>query len=88
MLLGRPEPNCVSPKVFAPVVVTGRLPVAKLAEDYLAKGAKDLQPGGYMSMRFKVGLFSSADRDRQVAQVIHPVVPEKLHRSRHRETPI
>lgn len=35
----------------------GRLPVAKLAEDYLAKGAKDLQPGGYMSMRFKVGLF-------------------------------
>jgi integrase len=69
VVLGRPEPIRVSPKVFAPVVVIGRLPVAKLAKDYLAKRAKDLQPGGYKSVRFSVGLFASAYGDRQVAQV-------------------
>ena len=51
VVLGRPEPIRVSPKVFAPVVVIGRLPVAKLARDYLANRAKDLQPGGYKSVR-------------------------------------
>jgi len=69
VVLGRPEPIRVSPKVFAPVVVIGRLPVSKLAKDYLSKRAKDLQPGGYKSVRFSVGLFASAYGDRQVAQV-------------------
>lgn len=69
VVLGRPEPIRVSPKVFAPVLVIGRLTVAKLARDYLAKRAKDLQPGGYKSVRFSVGLFTSAYGDRQVAQV-------------------
>ena len=64
VVLGRPEPIRVSPKVFAPVVVIGRLPVARLAKDYLAKRAKDCKPtvsavlSGFLLVGYRVSVWT------------------------------
>lgn len=69
VLVEKPEPVRVTAPVFAPVLVIGRLAVRRLAQDYLNRRSNELQPGGFKSVRFSVGLFVSAFGDRQVGQV-------------------
>jgi integrase len=68
-LVEKPEPVRVAAPVFAPVLVIGRLAVRRLAQDYLNRRSNELQPGGFKSVRFSIGLFVSAFGDRQVGQV-------------------
>jgi integrase len=65
----KPEPVRVAAPVFAPVLVIGRQAVRRLAQDYLNRRSNELQPGGFKSVRFSIGLFVSAFGDRQVGQV-------------------
>jgi integrase len=72
--------------------------VDELAKEYLRKRARELRPGGYKSVRYSVGLFSSAygsklpallsqaDAKRFVQQVsqLAPTVG-KSHRTRHKD---
>lgn len=68
-LVERPQPVAVVPTVFAPVVVIGRVPVRELARDYLNRRSNELQPGGFKSVRFSIGLFVSEYGARQIGSV-------------------
>ena len=68
-LVERPQPVAVVPTVFAPVTVIGRVPVRELARDYLNRRSNELQPGGFKSVRFSIGLFASEYGARQIGSV-------------------
>jgi len=55
------------PVVFQGATKTTKAKVGDLATTYLRKRARELRPGGYKSVRYSVGLFSSANEARPVA---------------------
>ena len=67
--VSRPEPVRVAAPVFAPVVIVGRRSVGELARAYLQRRARELQHGGYKSVRFSVGLFVSAFGSRAIGSI-------------------
>ena len=67
--VSRPEPVRVTAPVFSPVVIVGRRSVGELAREYLQRRARELQHGGYKSVRFSVGLFVSAFGARAIGSI-------------------
>lgn len=65
----KPKPIVVAPAVFSPVVLVGRRTVKDLAHTYLERRSRELQRGGFKSVRFSVGLFVSAYGSRQIGTV-------------------
>ena len=65
----KPAPVVVAPPVFAPVVLVGRRTVKDLAASYLNRRSNELQPGGFKSVRFSVGLFASVYGSRAIGAV-------------------
>lgn len=65
----KPAPVVVGPPVFSPVVLVGRRTVKELATGYLNRRSNELQPGGFKSVRFSVGLFASAHGSRAIGSV-------------------
>ncbi len=65
----RPHPVRVVPPVFSPVVIIGRMVVSELAKQYLDRRSRELQWGGFKSVRFSVSLFVSALGTRQIGQL-------------------
>ncbi|MEY3003728.1 MAG: hypothetical protein RLZZ491_904, partial [Pseudomonadota bacterium] len=55
----KPKPVVVEAPVFSPVVIIGKVTVAELAKQYLNRRSNELQHGGFKSVRFSVGLFTS-----------------------------
>ena len=69
VLVEKPEPVLVAPPVFAPVVVTGRGRVKDLAEQYLRRRSNELSWGGYKSVKFSIGLFTSTYGAKQIGAI-------------------
>lgn len=65
----KPAPVVVVPPVFSPVVIVGRRTVGELARVYLNRRSDELQPGGFKSVRFSVGLFVSVHGCRAIGAV-------------------
>jgi len=65
----KPTPVVVTPPVFSPVVIVGRRTVGELAREYLNRRSDELQPGGFKSVRFSVGLFVSVFGSRAIGSV-------------------
>ena len=51
------------------MVVVGRVTVAELAKQYLNRRSDELQPGGFKSVRFSIGLFASSLGARPIGAV-------------------
>ncbi|MDR5655117.1 DUF6538 domain-containing protein [Ruixingdingia sedimenti] len=62
----KPVPVVVTPPVFAPVTMIGKVTVADLAKAYLNRRSNELQHGGFKSVRFSVGLFVSVFGGRAI----------------------
>lgn len=65
----KPAPVVVTPPVFSPVVIVGRRTVGELARLYLNRRSNELQPGGFKSVRFSVGLFVSVHGQRAIGSI-------------------
>ncbi|WP_327077745.1 MULTISPECIES: DUF6538 domain-containing protein [unclassified Paracoccus (in: a-proteobacteria)] len=65
----KPVPVVVTPPVFSPVVLVGRRMVKELAQTYLNRRSRELQHGGFKSVRFSVGLFVSTCGTRQIGAI-------------------
>lgn len=59
----------VKAPVFSPVVIIGKVTVAELARRYLNRRSTELQHGGFKSVRFSVGLFTSCFGARAIGSV-------------------
>ena len=69
VVVGKPEPIRVETPVFAPVIIVGKVTVGELAQRYLDRRSRELRHGGFKSVRFSIGLFSSAYGGRQIGSI-------------------
>lgn len=65
----RPKPVVVEAPVFSPITIIGKVTVAELARQYLNRRSNELQHGGFKSVRFSVGLFTSVYGARAIGSV-------------------
>lgn len=65
----RPKPVVVEAPVFSPIAIIGKVTVAELARQYLNRRSNELQHGGFKSVRFSVGLFTSVYGARAIGSV-------------------
>jgi integrase len=63
------RPVVVEAPVFSTVVIIGKVTVAELARQYLNRRSTELQHGGFKSVRFSVGLFTSCFGGRAIGAV-------------------
>lgn len=68
-VVDRPAPVVVTPPVFSQVVLVGRRTVKELARTYLNRRSRELQHGGFKSVRFSVELFVSAYGAKQIGAI-------------------
>lgn len=61
----KPQPVKIVAPAFTQVSIVGRVSVAELGKQYLNRRSNELQHGGFKSVRFSVGLFVSALRQRR-----------------------
>lgn len=65
----KPKPVLVEAPVFSPITIIGKVTVAELARQYLNRRSNELQQGGFKSVRFSVGLFTSVYGARAIGSV-------------------
>ena len=65
----KPKPVVVGAPVFSPITIIGKVTVAELARQYLNRRSNELQHGGFKSVRFSVGLFTSVYGARAIGSV-------------------
>jgi integrase len=65
----KPKPVVVHAPVFNAVTIVGRVSVGELAKQYLNRRSNELQHGGFKSVRFSVGLFTSVYGSRPIGAV-------------------
>lgn len=65
----RPKPVVVEAPVFSPITIIGKVTVTELARQYLNRRSNELQHGGFKSVRFSVGLFTSVYGARAIGSV-------------------